>query len=93
MKGRNPKAVSQTIIHMRIKQVLSFVTLARQEPFNTFRELLTDPKKYLSSDFYVSSFHRGEIVLADANALGERLLRHVKAAHLPDSATHRYPVD
>jgi hypothetical protein len=28
------------------------------------------------------------IVLADANAFGEPLLRHVKAAHLPDAATY-----
>jgi hypothetical protein len=32
-------------------------------------------------------FHRGEIVLTDANALGELRLCHIKAADLPDAAT------
>ena len=61
----------------------------RQQPFNTLHKLPTDPKQDLRTNLNVASFHRGEIVLADAIALGEPLLRHVKAAHFPDAATYR----
>ena len=56
-------------------------------------KLPTDPKQDLRPNLHLASFHRGEIVLADANAFGELHLRHIKAAHLPDAATYRHPVD
>ena len=43
----------------------------------------------LRSNLHLAAFHRREIVLADSNAFGELLLRHMKAAHLPNAATVR----
>src|SRR5690242_7822328 len=64
-----------------------------QQPFNTFRKLETDPKQNLRSNFHLASFHRREIVLANANAFGELFLRHIEAAHLPNAAPYGYPID
>ena len=35
----------------------------------------------------LATFHRGEVVRAGANAFGELLPRHIKAARLPDAVT------
>jgi len=54
---------------------------------------LAGSKQDLRPNLHLPSFHRGEIVLVDANAFGELLLRHVKAAHLPDAATTEQKVN
>jgi hypothetical protein len=41
----------------------------------------------LRPNFNFALFHRGEVVRAGANASGELLPRHIKAARLPDAAT------
>jgi hypothetical protein len=44
--------------------------LACQQPFNTLPKLPTDPKQDLRPNLHLAVFHRGEIVLTDAHALG-----------------------
>ena len=61
--------------------------LAGQQPFNTLPKLRTDAKQDLRPNLHLAVFHRGERVLADANAFGELRLRYIKAAHLPNATT------
>ena len=64
-----------------------------KQPFNTFRKLMADSKQDLRPYLDFAVFHGREIVLANANTLGKLLLRHVKAANLPDAAAYAFPVN
>jgi hypothetical protein len=80
------------MLHTLARKVDS-LAFPRQEPFKAPSKLSTDAEQNLCPNLNLAPFHGGEMILADANAFGKLLLRHIESAHLPDTPTNNNPVN
>src|SRR5690349_17250476 len=67
--------------------------LTRKQPLYGLPKLPPDAKQNCRTNLNFATFHGRKIALADADAPGKVLLRHVETAELSNSAPHRLPVE
>jgi hypothetical protein len=72
---------------------LSRSPLSGKQPLKRLSVLFANRQQYFCPYLNVSMLHRGEIILAHPNPLGEDLLSRIKSPQLTNSAADCFPVD